>query len=46
MKIAFKSLLGKQTKGLSANNVSQFKQEWEAKYDQWCKRDLSNLRSA
>ncbi|WP_150138457.1 transposase [Candidatus Enterovibrio escicola] len=46
MQPALESLLGKQAKGLSANCVSRFKQQWEAKQDQWYKRDLSNLRSA
>ncbi|PCS23405.1 hypothetical protein [Candidatus Enterovibrio escicola] len=39
-----KSLLGKQTKGLSVNSVSRLKQQWEAEYDQWRKHDLSKRR--
>lgn len=41
MQPALESLLGKQAKGLSANSVSRLKQQWEAEYEQWRKRDLS-----
>ena len=41
MQPALESLLGKEAKGLSANSVSRLKQQWEAEYEQWRKRDLS-----
>ena len=44
MQPALESLLGKQAKGLSANSVSRLKQQWEAEYGQWRKRDLSKRR--
>ena len=44
MQPALESLLGKQAKGLSANSVSRLKQQWEAEYEQWRKRDLSKRR--
>ncbi len=44
MQPALESLLGKGTKGLSANTVSRLKQSWEDDYDQWRKRDLSKRR--
>lgn len=44
MQPALESHLGKQAKGLSANSVSRLKQQWEAEYDQWRKRDLSKRR--
>lgn len=44
MQPALESLLGKQATGLSANSVSRLKQQWEAEYDQWRKRDLSKRR--
>ena len=44
MQPALESLLGKQAKGVSANSVSRLKQQWEAEYDQWRKRDLSKRR--
>ena len=44
MQPALASLLGKQAKGLSANSVSRLKQQWEAEYEQWRKRDLSKRR--
>ncbi|PCS22575.1 hypothetical protein BTN49_1798 [Candidatus Enterovibrio escicola] len=33
MQPAIELILGKKTKGLSANSVSLLKQKWEAKYD-------------
>lgn len=44
MQPALESLLGKEAKGLSANSVSRLKQQWEAEYEQWRKRDLSKRR--
>ncbi|PCS22504.1 hypothetical protein BTN49_1913 [Candidatus Enterovibrio escicola] len=44
MQPALELLLGKQTKGLSVNIVSRFKQQWKAEYDQWRKRYLSKRR--
>ena len=44
MQPALESLLGEQAKGLSANSVSRLKQQWEAEYAQWQKRDLSKRR--
>lgn len=44
MQPALESLLGKQAMGLSANSVSRLKQQWEAEYGQWRKRDLSKRR--
>ena len=44
MQPALESLLGEQAKGLSANSVSRLKQQWEAEYEQWRKRDLSKRR--
>ncbi len=41
MQPALESLLGKQAMGLSANSFSRLKQQWEAEYEQWRKRDLS-----
>ena len=46
MQPALESLLGKEAKGLSANSVSRLKQQWEAEYEQWRKRDLSKRRYA
>lgn len=44
MQPALEVLLGEGAKGLSANTVSRLKQGWEADYDRWRKRDLSNRR--
>jgi len=44
MQPALEVLLGEGAKGLSANTVSRLKQGWEADYDHWRKRDLSNRR--
>jgi transposase-like protein len=44
MQPALESLLGKETKGLSANTVSRLKQQWEQEYDHWRQRDLSKRR--
>ncbi|WP_223823818.1 transposase [Candidatus Enterovibrio escicola] len=38
---ALESLLGKHANGLFANSVYRLKQQGEAKYDQWRKRDLN-----
>jgi transposase-like protein len=41
---ALEKLLGKETSGLSAANVSRLKTAWEHEYAQWHKRDLSEKR--
>ena len=44
MQPALEALLGEGASGLSANTVSRLKQSWEADYDQWRQRGLSNRR--
>lgn len=44
MQPALEALLGEGAKGLSANTVSRLKQNWEADFSQWRKRDLSKRR--
>ena len=46
MKPALEALLGEGALGLSSNAVSRLKQQWEADYEQWNKRDLSQHRYA
>jgi putative transposase len=38
------SILGKNASGLSATNIVRLKKLWEADYEQWAKRDLSDKR--
>jgi putative transposase len=38
---ALQSLVGPDTKGLSANTVTRLKQVWEAEQEEWSNRDLS-----
>jgi len=38
---ALQSLVGEQTKGLSANVVVRLKEQWSSEYDDWLRRDLS-----
>ena len=44
MQPALEALLGDGAKGLSPSVVSSLKQQWEADYTVWRKRDLSNRR--
>ena len=41
---ALEALLGKDAKGLSANSVVRLKRHWEADFEDWNKRDLSDSR--
>jgi transposase-like protein len=41
---ALEQLLGKDVSGLSAANVTRFKQCWKQEYAQWKRRDLSESR--
>ena len=41
MQETLESLLGPQAKGLSAANIVRLKQQWEAEYQAWSARDLS-----
>ena len=38
---ALAALVGPQAKGLSASTICRLKEEWQAEYAEWCKRDLS-----
>ena len=41
---SLQSLLGADASGLSAGTISRLKKQWEADYDRWRQRDLSNRR--
>ena len=41
MSEALESILGSEASGLSATNIVRLKAQWEADYQGWCRRDLS-----
>jgi len=41
---ALEAILGPQAAGLSATNIVRLKEGWQAEYDSWAKRDLSDRR--
>jgi len=41
---ALEAILGKQVIGLSAQTIVRLKQIWEQEYNEWTKRDLSNVQ--
>ena len=42
MQSALEAIVGPEAKGLSANVVSRLKRQWQAEYQTWCSRTLSD----